>query len=95
MSSLYITTLTLEYVFALVTVDGTTPDDSLDVTIALPAEGETPDTWINADWDAGRARILVGTGGDIVLAAGRYDMWVKVTSSPEIPARKAGVVVVK
>lgn len=93
--SLTITTHTIEYLFADVTVDGAAPDDSLDVAIALPAEGEAPADWITAVWDAGRARILVGTGGDIVLAAGRYDLWVKVTSSPEIPARKAGLVIVR
>lgn len=92
--SLRISTETLEYVFVPVTVDGAAPDPGLVVEVAFPAESDNPSTWITATWDTGRARVLVGTGGDVALTAGRYDVWVKVTSTPEVPARKAGVLTV-
>lgn len=100
--SLRITTQTVEYVFVPVTVDGSAPDSGLTVEVAMPAEGAAPATWVTAEWDAGRARVLVAgddvkgdtASEDFALAAGRYDVWVKVTSTPEIPARKAGVLIV-
>lgn len=36
------------------------------------------------------ARCLVGPAGTITLTVGVYDVWVKITDSPEIPARRAG-----
>lgn len=92
--SLRITTLTKEYVFVPVTVDGAAPSDSLTVEVAMPTEGVAPSSWVTATWDAGRARVLVGTGGDFTLTAGRYDVWVRITSSPELTARNTGVLVV-
>jgi hypothetical protein len=42
------------------------------------------------------ARTLVGPGpGGHPLPAGSYDVWVQITSSPEIPVRKVGVLEVK
>ena len=92
--SLRITTHTLEYVFVPVTVDGATPDPGLGVEVAMPDEGSGPATWVAATWDAGRARVLVGTGGDFAPTVGRYDVWVRITSSPELTARNAGLLVV-
>lgn len=46
----------------------------------------TPDTYY--------AKCLIGTGGTAVLANGRYQVWVKVTDSPEIPVKPAGLLVV-
>lgn len=93
--SLQISTETLEYLFVPVTVDDATPNAALPVEMAFPDEGVNPSTWITAAWDTGRARVLVGTGGDVALAAGRYDVWVKITSTPEIPARRAGFLIVR
>lgn len=53
--------------------------------------------WSNGTWEtvvSGSetqyyARIIVGTGG-IVLVVGKYNVWLKVTHSPEIPVRKVG-----
>lgn len=42
----------------------------------------TPDTYL--------ARCLVGPSGTATLTAGTYDVWVRVTDTPEIVARKAG-----
>lgn len=54
--------------------------------------------WKTASWEADAtttpttyfARCLVGPNGTIALAAGTYDIYVKVTDSPEIPVMKAG-----
>lgn len=92
--SLYITTQTLEYVFVPVTVDGGAPDPGLAVEVAIPTYGTAPSTWVPATWDDGRARVLVGTGGDFTLAKGQYHMWIRVSSSPELTARLVGSLVV-
>lgn len=42
-----------------------------------------PDTYI--------ARCLVGSGGAVTLTAGTYSVWVKITDSPEVPVRRAGL----
>jgi len=63
---------------------------------AAPAQ---PSTWYAASWLPGGtgkgyiAQGLVGTGaGTIVLAAGqKYDVWSKITGSPESPVKFAGV----
>ena len=62
---------------------------------ALPAE---PVTWLTAAWLLGGtgkgyvAQCLIGPGGGVVtLSAGvTYDVWSKITGSPEIPAKYAG-----
>lgn len=69
------------------------------VEMAFPAEGVDPvtDDWQAAAWetvatttpDTYLARVLVGTG-DLNLAAGNYDVWVRVTSSPETVVHRAG-----
>lgn len=92
--SLSITTVTKEYVFVPVTVDGATPDTGLTVEVAIPSEGVDPSSWVTATWDSGRARVLVGSGGDFELSAGRYDVWVRITDSPELTARNAGLLIV-
>ena len=70
------------------------------VEMAFPAVTVDP---VGGDWKASTwetdatatptryyARCLVGTGGTVVLAVGLYDVWVRVTDSPEIPVKKTG-----
>jgi hypothetical protein len=65
------------------------------------AEPTTPD-WKTASWETDAAtepdtyfaRCLVGPGGTVTLADGTYQVWVRVTDSPEIPVKKSGVLVV-
>jgi hypothetical protein len=90
--SLRLNTKTKEYVFVPVTLNDAAPDPGLDVKVAFPAQGEDPETWIDAAWDDGRARVLVGPGADVELASGHYDVWVQVTANPETPIRKAGLI---
>jgi hypothetical protein len=68
------------------------------VTSGEPAGGD----WKSADWETNAetspptyyARCLVGPGGTVTLADGTYQIWVKVTDSPEVPVKRAGVLVV-
>lgn len=61
---------------------------------AVPASSD----WKTATWDTDsttvpatyRARCLVGTGGAVTLTPGTYQVWVKVTDTPETPVKLAG-----
>lgn len=56
----------------------------------VPISGD----YVAATWEVDNgtyyARCLVGPGGTIALAADHWDVWVEITDTPEIPARKAG-----
>lgn len=99
-----ISTASLEYVRVPVSAtasgaavnptSGTVQMAFIDGTSA-PASGD----WKTASWetDSGTepdtyyARCLVGTGGAVTLTAATYSVWVKVTDSPEVPVRRAGL----
>lgn len=64
---------------------------------AKPASGD----WKTGSWDGTQPRTpgnayiahcLVGPGGTVALAAGRYTMWVRITDSPEIPVIPFGMI---
>jgi hypothetical protein len=69
------------------------------VQMAFVSPTATPSTgdWKTASWDSGNtngvytALCLVGPGGTVQLPVGKYQVWVKITDSPEIPARPAGL----
>jgi len=100
---MYVSSLSLEYVRVAVsaTANGSVVNVSADiVTMAFPVTGVAPviGDWKSSSWETDAthtpatyyARCLVGPAGTVVLTAGTYDVWVKVTDNPEIPARKAG-----
>lgn len=68
------------------------------VSTGNPAAPAEPVTWFTASWLIGgtstgfTAQCLVGPGGGVVtLTAGMaYDVWGKITGSPESPAKFAG-----
>lgn len=68
---------------------------STPVEIAVIADGvEEPaeDDWLAADvWDGSVAKLLIGPGGTLGLANGIYRVWVRVTSAPEIPVLRSGL----
>ena len=80
------------------TVNGATVNPTGDtVQFAFPAAASAPVTWFAGSWEttaAGTyvARVLVGpTGGVITLTAGSYyDVYIKITDSPETPVRNLG-----
>lgn len=88
------------------TWNGITQDPTGDVVefAAVPIGG-APSTWTAGSWETDTttdpdtfwARILVsGTagGGTLALADGTYDLWIRVTDSPERPARRVGTLIV-
>lgn len=50
--------------------------------------------WVAGSWETGTdeywARCLVGPSGTTTLAAGSYDVWVKVTKAPETVVSRVG-----
>lgn len=70
------------------------------VVMAFPVAGEDPvaGDWKSSIWstdttttpDTYEAICLVGPAGTIALAVGVYDVWVRVTDSPEVPAIRVG-----
>jgi hypothetical protein len=80
-----------------VVANGLSYDPHLDtVVMAFPARGVDPAVWIQSAWESDgaggwQARCLVGPGGTIQLAAGTYDVWVKITDNPEVPVLKSGL----
>jgi hypothetical protein len=78
------------------TVNGTTYNPTGDtVEVAFKAPGVDPagPDWHAASWEtagtAFYARLLVGPVGGLVLAAGTYKMWVRITDAPEVPVLEA------
>lgn len=70
-----------------------------DVSLAFLTDTEDRpaiDDWIEGEWteDNKHVRVLVGPGGDITLAPGRYYVWIRIISPPETPVLSAGVLTV-
>lgn len=72
---------------------GTATLSAQPIAIALTASNRNPDvttTWRTAAWtgSAGTARgaaILIGPGTSHVIPKGTYNVWSKLTDSPEVP----------
>lgn len=64
--------------------------------VASPESGD----WKTASWETNattdpdqyEAKCLVGPSGTTTLTAGVYYVWVKVTDSPEVPAKYSGTI---
>lgn len=104
---LSIPALSTEYIRVQVSAvkSGVAADPTADgVQFSFPSEGTDPVTWYVGSWETVTsalgvstyyARCLVGPSGGVVnLVTGKYDIWVKVTDSPEIPVLNAGTLVV-
>jgi hypothetical protein len=65
------------------------------VALSFPAVGVEPTAFVAGQWvtEGGVyfAQALVGPGTSAVLAAGFYDVYVKVTDSPEVPVLRSGL----
>lgn len=66
------------------------------------ADDTEPSSFTAGDWETDPgppaiyyARILIGPAGTIVLADGKYHIWIKITASPEIPVRRVGVLTIE
>lgn len=93
MSLLQLPSLSLEYVRA--TIEGPPNKTSFGPEMAILPEGEDPDSgdWETAEWSGDDVIILVGPGGAFTLTKGvRYEVWVRITASPEIPVLRPGFI---
>lgn len=77
---------------------GTAPSFAL-VDFATDAE---PSSWDTGTWETDTgppeiyyARLLVGPAGDVTPSDGKYHIWLKITSAPEVPVRRVGVLTVE
>lgn len=83
----------VEYLYGDVTADRPLVSQPVAMAVNQGVEGAT---WVVATWvgDVGLSRscriLLDGT-----LAAGKYQVFVKITDTPEVPITKAGVLKVK
>ena len=71
------------------------------VEFAFPAEDAEPSTWTAGSWDGSAAsiegtryytvaEIIIGTGGDIALTDGKYDVYVRIDAGSETPVLHCG-----
>lgn len=97
-----ISSTSLEYVKARVSATNAgVPVDmsSLPVAFAFPAPGTDPSTWYSGTWEtvdgAYYARCLIGTGGVVALTNGPYDVYVKITATPEVPVKLVGTLIIE
>lgn len=84
--ALKISSLSTEYV--KVPVTGPSDVTSLTVQMAIVPDGQDPagGDWKTATWISTSASILIGPATTLPLAKGvSYGVWVKITSTPEIP----------
>lgn len=89
---LYIPSLSTEYVRA--PIDGPPDMTTYDVEMAVVQEGQDPTSgdWNTAAWDGTNAIVLVGPSTSIPLTRGvTYEVWVRITASPEIPVLRPGL----
>lgn len=87
-----IPSISVEYLHVPVT--GATSSMPVDIAIVArdtePADGD----WHTAAWngsDTTEAKVLIGPDTDLPLTDGVYSVWVRVTSTPEIPVIRAGI----
>lgn len=67
-----------------------TADDVVHMAILPHGQKPTLEDWQVASWDAGKAKAKIGPGGQWVLEAGVYGVWVRVTTADERPEIYSG-----
>ena len=76
---------TVEFAPITITVDGTPVTTG--ITVALVGNGARPSVWVAPTTLNGKIGVML-TG----LAPGLYNVWAKITSSPEIPVIDCGII---
>lgn len=90
---LKIPALSTEYIHAPIT--GPTNLTSFAVEMAILPVGQDPISgdWKTAQWAGTDAIVLVGPSAAIPLTKGvQYEVWVRITASPEIPVLRPGFI---
>lgn len=84
--------ISVEYVRVAVTGPTGVDLTDLDVELAVVADGQTPDVddWKVGTWVGSSAAVLIGPGTLLPLGQGTYDVYVRITSDPEIPVLPSG-----
>jgi hypothetical protein len=88
---LRISSLSTEYVRA--PIDGPADMTTYDIEMAIVQDGQDPASgdWKPAAWDGNYAIVLVGPATSIPLTRGvTYEVWVRITATPEIPVLRPG-----
>ncbi len=94
-----ISVLSREYICVEVEagLNGVSSDPTADtVQLALMVSGSpSSGDWKTGSWETSLgkyyARLEVGPGSTVgAKTAGKYDLWIKITDSPEAPVRKVG-----
>jgi hypothetical protein len=86
-----------EYLHIPVTLPAGVDSSATPVRVALVSHRNNPsdEEWHDADWSGSDARILIGPGATITLAAGDYRVWVNVDPpGSEDIVRKAGILTI-
>lgn len=78
----------VEYIELTVTVDGAPRTDG--VQVAITTGSDRPDDWHAVTVIAGRTLALIGPGTDHPLTPGHYQVWARVTDTPEVPVLSVG-----
>jgi hypothetical protein len=66
--------------------------DDLPVELAVVDDGKTPVTgdWKTGLWIGTKAAVLIGPAATITLTPGTYDVYVRITATPEKPVLPSG-----
>lgn len=86
-----IPSISVEYVKVPITGPTGVDLDELGVELAIVPQGQEPTSgeWEDGVWIGTHAAVLIGPG-QLELVEGRYSVWVRITSSPEIPVLLSG-----
>jgi hypothetical protein len=96
-TSIYVTSLeeVPAYITAPAGVNPTGDTVQMAFLAVPPPTQPTSLQWNTAAWQSTStpyiALCLVGPGGTIQLTAGQWYVWVKITASPEVPVKYAGI----
>lgn len=94
--------LSTEYVQVPVSIiaSGTPVDPTADTVQFAFVTRRDPQVsdWVNGTWDTAPggylAQCLVGPNGDVSLALGTYQIWLKIVDTPEVPVRQVGLLAI-
>lgn len=88
--------ISLEYVeLPFVDNAGTVTPGTIELALVLPGLTPVEADWHPADWDSTVARLLIGDGGAVDIAAGTvYVLWLRFEAGAQRPARATGYVTI-
>lgn len=87
-----IPSISLEYLKVPIAGPAGVDLDEFPVEFAIVDDGEIPASgdWEDGLWIGTSAAVLIGPAGTITLTPGTYDVYVRLTATPEIPVLESG-----